>query len=206
MLQLIGVARSPFVWKLRVILVEKGLAYTLVDEYPSATNDAIIKYNPLGKIPVLLTETQQVLCESKFIAQYLTSFTGGINLVPTEMNQVIEAQQVEVVADGICDAMIAIIYEQRRDEKLQCADAVQLQFEKILRGVSFLNTQIDAKSWMVGDHFSIADIASVTAYTWLKSRYEDYAWQAEFTSLDAHASKILVRESMQVTHPFLANS
>ena len=54
-MKLIGSLTSPYVRKVRVVMAEKKLDYQLVLEDVFAS-DAMLKYNPLGKVPCLVMD------------------------------------------------------------------------------------------------------------------------------------------------------
>ena len=55
-MKLIGSYTSPFVRKISVILLEKNLPFEFVNEFPYQDVNGVGKYNPLGKVPVLVTD------------------------------------------------------------------------------------------------------------------------------------------------------
>lgn len=63
-MKLIGSHSSPFARKVRVVLAEKRIDYEFVIEIPSNPDSRVQQYNPLGKIPVLVTEDGTNLFDS----------------------------------------------------------------------------------------------------------------------------------------------
>lgn len=66
---------SPYARLVRIVLIEKGLinAVTLNWCDPWADDPALLKANPAGRIPALVTEKGTTLSESMLIAIYLDS-------------------------------------------------------------------------------------------------------------------------------------
>lgn len=54
-MKLIGSYTSPYVRKIFVMLLEKGLTFEFVNDIPWESTSHVPQYNPLGKIPALVT-------------------------------------------------------------------------------------------------------------------------------------------------------
>jgi glutathione S-transferase len=65
----------------------------------------------------------------------------------------------EALADGVCDAAVAIMLEQRKAEAAQDAAWMTKQMDKVSRGLTVLNDDLADRKWCVEDAFSLADIA-----------------------------------------------
>ncbi|WP_431606106.1 glutathione S-transferase N-terminal domain-containing protein [Ectopseudomonas mendocina] len=85
-MQLFYAAASPFARKVRVLAAETGLLerIELVDTsvLPTTLNERINALNPLGKLPVLLTDGGEALYDSRVICEYLDSLHDGARLLP----------------------------------------------------------------------------------------------------------------------------
>ncbi|MBN0742324.1 glutathione S-transferase N-terminal domain-containing protein, partial [Pseudomonas aeruginosa] len=55
-MKLIGSYTSPFVRKISVILLEKRIPFEFVNESPYSESNGVARYNPLGKVPALVTD------------------------------------------------------------------------------------------------------------------------------------------------------
>ena len=69
MINLYGVGISNYYNKIKLVLLEKGIAFTEEEVIPSQ-DEAILKRSPLGKIPFIETE-HGCLSESQVILEYL---------------------------------------------------------------------------------------------------------------------------------------
>ena len=72
----------------------------------------LIQANPLGKIPTLLTDDGDAVFDSRAITQHLNRVSGGA-LFPRNAVKRGEAERLEALADGICDCLLAHVYERR---------------------------------------------------------------------------------------------
>ncbi|MBW6097675.1 glutathione S-transferase N-terminal domain-containing protein, partial [Pseudomonas aeruginosa] len=55
-MKLIGSYTSPFVRKISILLLEKGITFEFVNELPYNADSGVARYNPLGKVPALVTD------------------------------------------------------------------------------------------------------------------------------------------------------
>ena len=79
----------------------------------------LIGRNPLGKIPVLVTDEDEAVYDSAAIVQYLNRLSGN-KLLPRNAAKRLEAERLEALADGICDCLIAHVYERRFPPEERC--------------------------------------------------------------------------------------
>ena len=67
------------------------------------------KHNPLEKLPILLFDDgTPPIYESWYIQEYITQKynTKGPSLLPHSLDEQLLAKQIQVMADGACDAMV----------------------------------------------------------------------------------------------------
>jgi glutathione S-transferase len=107
---------------------------------PADTNDAndsLRTENPLGKIPILILENGATLYDSRVIEQYLDELAGGGKLLPARGAARYETLSRQVLADGVVDAAILLVYENRfRDPALHSDRWKTYQGEKIGRALA----------------------------------------------------------------------
>jgi glutathione S-transferase len=79
-------------------------------------------YNPLEKLPVLIDESANhpvSVYESHFILEWLeTKYpppTNAVMLSITDADDRLFAKQVEVLCDGMCDALVLLFFEKQRE-------------------------------------------------------------------------------------------
>lgn len=75
-MKLIGSYTSPFVRKISVILLEKAIPFEFVNEFPYHETNGVAQYNPLGKVPALVTDDGDCWYDSPIIAQYRSCSTS----------------------------------------------------------------------------------------------------------------------------------
>ncbi|MCX7270110.1 MAG: glutathione S-transferase N-terminal domain-containing protein [Burkholderiales bacterium] len=134
MLQLISATPSPYARKVRIALAEKNIPFELITEVPWNQDAITPQHNPLAKLPVLLLEDGASVYDSRFILEYLELVYPQTPLLPADVPGKLAAKQLEVLADGVCDAVVLVFFERMRGEGAS-ADWTARQMHKIQAGV-----------------------------------------------------------------------
>ena len=108
MLKLISATPSPFARKVRVALMEKDIPFDLITVNPWNANERVHPHNPLGKIPVLITDPGKPIYESSYILDWLEVHFPEPALIPKDKEKALEAKYFQVVSDGICEAFVLL--------------------------------------------------------------------------------------------------
>jgi glutathione S-transferase len=191
--KLIASSPSPFVRKVRIVLAEKKIDYQLIDVTPWTSEYRVHGYSPLGKVPVLLLDDGTALFDSRVIVEYLDDVSPVAHLIPEPARQRIAVRKWEALADGICDATVATTLERRRPESQRSADWIDRQRRKIHDGVAELARELDAKAWCNGEGYTLADIATGCALSYLDLRYAELDWREQYPNLAQLAEKLYRR-------------
>ncbi|MGB2021188.1 MAG: glutathione S-transferase family protein [Candidatus Puniceispirillaceae bacterium] len=142
-MKLFSAGPSPFGRKVKVALHVLSLMSNVevVATDTSQPDTENRKQNPLGKIPTLLADGKAIY-DSRVILEYLDSKAGGGKLFPSHGPERIDLLVQAALADGIMDAGILIIYENRmRPEGMQVASIMDYQRGKIERSLQALEAQ-----------------------------------------------------------------
>jgi len=103
---------SPYSAKARMAATHAGVKLDFVLTDTNAEPAELISANPLGKIPVLITDEDEAIYDSRAITQYLNRISQNA-LFPRNAAKRTEAERLEALADGICDCLLAHVYERR---------------------------------------------------------------------------------------------
>lgn len=176
---------SPYSAKVRMAASYAGIALEGVTVETAAEPAELIGANPLGKIPVLLTDEGEAIYDSRAIVQYLNRVSGG-QLFSRNAAKRTEAERLEALSDGIADCALAHVYERRsRPEEAVHQPWLDKQWSKVLRGLDHLN----ANPPKLGKKLTAGHIAlrSTLAYLdlrfagkWEKGRGRLRRWAARF--------------------------
>jgi glutathione S-transferase len=107
-------APSPFGRKVQIALSVLGFDNVKIEPTDTMDANAVLRRdNPLGKIPVLITEDGGVYYDSRVILEYLDMCAGGGKIIPRAAPDRFAALRLQALCDGILDASILIVYEGR---------------------------------------------------------------------------------------------
>jgi glutathione S-transferase len=201
MLKLISATPSPFARKVRIALAEKGLPFELMTEVPWDRTTSTPKYNPLEKLPVLILEDGSSVYESSFILQYLELKYPQPPLLSGDVDGIIAARRLEVLCDGICDAVVLSFFEQMRSAEGRSQHWLDRQRRKIEGGAREMARLVGDRTFAVGDAFGLGDIAVGTALGYLLVRFPEFDWRSQYPDLAAFSARIEARPSFANTVP-----
>ena len=202
-MKLLGSLTSPYVRKVRIVMAEKKLDYQLVLEDVWAS-DAILKANPLGKVPCLVMEGGEAVFDSRVIVDYLDTLSPVGRLIPASGRERAEVRTWEALADGIVEACILARLEQTwngRSEEQRSAAWVERQMVKVNAAVIALARGLADKPFAAGIHLSLADIAVGCALGYLDFRFAQIDWRSSHPNLARLADKLALRQSFIDTLP-----
>jgi glutathione S-transferase len=191
---------SPYARKIRVVLAEKRIDCEIIALPNLSDPDSPLPgFNPLGKVPTLVLDDGTSLYDSPVIAAYLDSKTPVTHLIPQA--RLLEVKRWEALADGICDATVAMVMEGRRETAKQDASVVERQRLKVERGLRVLAHDLGDSKWCLGESFSLADIAVGCTLGYLRLRMPDLSWQQEYPNLARLYEQLMKRPSFENTVP-----
>ena len=200
-MKLLASPTSPYARKVRIALAEKKIEYTLVDASPWTPGNTVSEFNPLGKVPVLELDDGSTLFDSRVIVEYVDTVSPVSRLIPEPSRQRLAVKRWEALADGICDAAVAIVLEKKRAARQQSKDWIERQERKVVLGVKALARDLDEKSWCHGESYTLADIAAGCALGYLDLHHPDLGWRDEHPNLARLAAKLAKRPSFAETIP-----
>lgn len=202
-MKLIGSLTSPYVRKVRIVMAEKKLDYhfTLEDVW---TSDAIVKSNPLGKVPCLEMEGGEAVFDSRVIVEYLDTLSPVGRLIPERGRERTEVRTWEALGDGVIDASVLARMEQTwsgRSETERSAAWIDRQMSKVHAALKSMSQGLGEKPWCTGIHFSLADIAVGCALGYLDYRFAQVSWRSDYPNLARLHAKLAARQSFIDTAP-----
>ena len=153
--------------------------------------------NPLGKIPTLERDDGPALYDSRVICRYLDDLAGG-RLYP-EKPRLWETLTLEATGDGIMEAAVLMVYEERtRPEEQRFAPWVEGQWAKIARALDALEAR-----WLahLAGPLDAGQIAVGCALGYVDFRHAARDWRAGRPGLAAWEARFAARPAMQATRP-----
>ena len=200
-MKLLGSVTSPFVRKVRIVLIEKHIDFELVTDTLVGDIPLIEKYNPLGKIPALVLDDGLTLFDSQVITEYLDAISPVGHLIPETPRERAVVKRWEAMADGILDAGVAIVLEKRRPEMEQSPTWMERQRGKMERGLAQMSKELGTRAWCTAESLNLSDLATGSLLFWLDFRFSEWPWRQQYPNLNALALKLEQRKSFKETLP-----
>ena len=167
MWQLFQFPLCPFSRKVRLLLGEKGVGYTLIRENPWERRDEFIDITPAGQTPVMTDETRDIkLIDSLVICEYLEETVAKAQMLNGSAVQRAEIRRLAIWFDTqfFRDVTEPLLGERmiKRVVAKASPDA------KVLRGamkaaieyLDYTDYLLDRHNWMAGATLSLADLAA----------------------------------------------
>jgi len=192
---------SPFARKARIALMEKGVAFEVEVDNPWSPAARAPAHNPLGKIPVLLTEDDGAILDSRSIVEYVEAKWPQPPLLPPDAMDRVAIRQIEALADGVCDAVVLIVLERARLPQSQSRDWIARQYAKVEAGVAEVERRLVPGHCYDGTCFGLADIAVGCMLGYLDLRLPEFAWRQRAPGLAMLFTTLSRRESFRATQP-----
>ncbi len=201
-MKLIGSPTSPYVRKVRVVMAEKKLDYQFLVEDVWG-NDAILKSNPLGKVPCLVMEGGEAVFDSRVIVEYVDTLSPVGKLIPPTGRERVEVRTWEALADGLCDAALLARMEATWGprEGARSQAWIDRQLSRIDSALQAMSLGLGDKAWCNGNHFTLADVAVGAALFYLDFRFSQIGWRGAYPNLERLAEKLAARQSFIDTAP-----
>jgi glutathione S-transferase len=196
-MKLIGSLTSPYVRKVRVVMAEKKLDFQLVLEDVWAS-DAILKANPLGKVPCLVMEGGEAVFDSRVIVEYLDALSPVGKLIPPPGRERIEVRTWEALADGLLDASILARLEAHwagRTEAQRSQAWIDRQMGRVHTSLKAMAQGLADKPFCAGNAYTLADVAVGCALGYLDFRFPAIDWRSDHPNLKRLHDKLALRQS-----------
>ncbi|MDP3082191.1 MAG: glutathione S-transferase N-terminal domain-containing protein [Rubrivivax sp.] len=196
-MKLIGSPTSPYVRKVRVVMSEKKLDFQLVLE-DVWNSDAILRANPLGKVPCLVMEGGEAVFDSRVIVEYLDTLSPVGKLIPPPGRERAEVRTWEALADGVLDAAILARLEATwagRSAEQRSQVWIDRQMSRVHASLQAMSQGLGETPWCAGNHFTLADVAVGCALGYLDFRFGHIDWRASYPNLLRLSDKLALRPS-----------
>jgi glutathione S-transferase len=201
-MKLIGSLGSPYVRKVRVVMLEKRIDYDFVLENVWSPNTTIQESNPLGKVPCLVMEDGGAMFDSRVIVEYLDTLTPVGKLIPPNGRERAEVKCWEALADGVADAGMLLRLEHTLRPAEQRTQAwIDRQMSKVDAGLKAMSAGLKDTAYCAGNQYTLADVAVGCTLGWLSFRFPEIKWRDDYPNLDKLFEKLSERPSFKETLP-----
>ncbi len=192
-------SNSPYARKVKIVAFETG-SYDEVEWLTIIREERaeiIPDINPLGKVPVAVLDSGQVLCDSPVICAYVDSLVNDGNLIPKSNPERWKVLTLEALGDGLGEAVIAASQENQRPDGKRSQGVVDRQTGKAKAALGSLNEA--AKEF--NDPPLMGEVAVACALGYMEFRDVIPGWRDTFEDLAAWYVGILTRQSFVMTAP-----
>jgi glutathione S-transferase len=201
-MKLLGSLASPYVRKVRIVMAEKKLDYSLVLDNVWGPETTVPQSNPLGKVPCLIMEDGAALFDSRVIVEYLDTLTPVGKLIPAQSRERAVVKCWEALADGVLDAAVLVRLEKTlRPAEQQSQIWIDRQMGKVHAALETMAADLADKPYCMGNHFTLADVAIGCALGWLSFRFPEITWRDDYSNLARLFDKVSERPSFKDTIP-----
>lgn len=198
---LIGRYSSPFVRRVGVSLHLLDIPYDLNPISTITDRAAVQVYNPLGRVPALLLDGEEVLIDSSPILDYLDELVGPERaLVPPIGADRRHVLKLIAIALGVMEKSLSCYVERklRPSDKL-FQDWLDRCSNQALAGLTALEAITPEDGWLHDGKITQADITTVCALDFLKLTWADLLANGQFPRLTALAERANMLPPFAVT-------
>jgi glutathione S-transferase len=155
MIKLYGMPLSNYHCMVKHALLEKGLSFDEVLQYPSQ-DESFLARSPMGKVPALETD-EGTLTETSAILEYIDEHHPGPALFPGDaffrarVRQLMKTQELYVELPS--HDLIGVLFGRELP-----AHVLDTCVPRTRRGLAAIARLVRFSPWVAGEHFSAADI------------------------------------------------
>ena len=158
-LTLISHKLCPYVQRAVIALEEQGINYQRIDIDLNNPPDWFMQLSPLGKVPVLVVDDENVLFESAVIAEYINDIGNGDLLSSTPIDKARERAWIEFASATLNNigSMYSVAGEQNF---LKTQDQLETKWRQ-------LEKNLTDSTYFTGENFSLVDAAFAPVFRYL---------------------------------------
>ena len=191
-------ATSPYARLVRIVLLEKGLTDTVTLKWcdPWADDADLLKANPAGRIPALITEKGISLSESLLIAVYLDGVSPNKPMIPTA--GLGEVLHLAGLGQNLMDAAFnTVIARKHYGKGIDDSELGQRRSRAIQRLLKQLEGELGEKQQT--STINLGHIATAVALDYLAFRLPEVSWKEEYPQLQEWHAGVTARASFEQT-------
>lgn len=194
--------RSPFVRKVLVFAHEVGIAERIekvrTQVAMTKPNTDLMRDNPLGKIPTLITEDGTVLFDSTVICEYFDSLHKGPKLFPKAPGKRWQALRWHALGDNMLDTLVLWRNEGLRPPAQQSPETIVGFLAKTQSALDALEKEAQD---LAKAPFGIGHVAIGVALGYIDFRFPDLHWRDKRGRIAAWYESFAQRPSARKTVP-----
>lgn len=189
-MMLIGQYDSPFVRRVGIALKTYGVAFEHMPWSTFGDADKIAKYNPLRRVPTLVTDDRTVFMDSAAILSVLDDMVGPERAVlAREGEDGRHLLRLAALAAGVADKGVSLLYERVLREAAfpLWVERCRLQIVETLDLLE-AERQVRPTRYLFDDELSHADVMLTTMIGFVSEALVDEFDWTRWPALSAHAA------------------
>ena len=193
-------ATSPYARLVRIVLLEKDLADAVTLKWcdPWADDADLLKANPAGRIPALVTEEGTRLSESMLIAVYLDGVSPSPSKPMIPQDRLGEVLHLAGLGQNLMDAAFTtVIARKHYGNEIDDSELGQRRSRAIQRLLKQLDRELGEKQR--ASTINLGEIAIAVALDYLAFRLPEVSLEEEYPQLQAWHAGVTARASFQQT-------
>ncbi|HUK06544.1 MAG TPA: glutathione S-transferase family protein [Stellaceae bacterium] len=162
---------SPLARKIRVVLKEKNLDFTMKVEKTWERRPEFLALNPAGEVPVLIEPDGAVLADAGAIAEFLDEVYREKLLIGLNPTDRAEVRRLCSWFDGKMNREVTelLVGEKMMKRFLGLGEpnstAIRAGKTNINYHLEYVTFLVERRRWLGGDHFSLADITAAAHFS-----------------------------------------
>jgi len=183
---------QPFSRTLRIALREKSLDFELVEERPGERREELLRLTPSGEVPVLVEPDGAAYSDCQAIAEYLDEIYPEPTLIGRNPAARAEVRRLaawfdrkfnrEVTARLLDEKIMKRLVRSSQPD----SNAIRMATANLHTHLEYIAWLCDRRTWLGGDHFSLADIAAA-AHISIVDYLGDVPWETHPGAKDWYA-------------------
>lgn len=201
-MQLYATTTSPFARKIRILMMEKGIDFEIINDNVWLPEPQVSAVNPLSQVPCLVLNNGYSVYDSRVIEDYLEELAPLH--VPSDPVARLETKKWAALADGLIDAAIKILLEKRRPADKFMFSAIEHQTKKIHLGLALAEEQLAHHFWCANNTYSLADVTMVCFLSFMDLRLSDMPWRETYPNVAKLTDYLNTQPMFAQTMPYVS--
>jgi len=200
---------SPWVRKVRIAAIERGIDDQIelipanigfADKTLKTVESDLVKYNPSGRVPTLVTQDGNYIFDSTVIVHYLDEIGDSESIIPRDIDKKIYSLKINALVDEVIDSLRHITFENKKDISLRLPDWMEALDKKVRRGIDVLKEEFKNFSSKDVSVLNLADISLIILLGSIK-RNPNSIYKNLSVQLDTWYEEMQDRVSVKDTNP-----
>ncbi|HIG08255.1 MAG TPA: glutathione S-transferase family protein [Alphaproteobacteria bacterium] len=209
MLKLYSTAWSPWVRKVRIAAIERGIQDKIklipaiigfAEKTLKTVKSDLTKFNPSGRVPTLITEQGKAIYDSTVIIHYLDSIGSVEPIISKDLDKRIKGLKLNALVDEVIDSMRHLSLENRREQNIRLPDWIDALDKKVRRGIEVIEDDLKYLSNSNTNILDLADISVVILLGTIK-RNPQSLYNIFSKDLNSWFNNMMDRKSIYDTNP-----